>query len=65
MVATPKYIIKASISFIVVINGPDADAGSIFNLLSISGTNVPIIADTAIELKIAINTICAISIGLC
>ena len=36
-----KYINKPIISFTVVIKGPVASAGSIFNLSKINGTNVP------------------------
>ena len=41
MLAKPKYINNDNISLIVVINGPDATAGSIFKLFINKGTSAP------------------------
>jgi hypothetical protein len=44
-------------SFIVVIKGPVANAGSILYLLSTKGTMVPSMAETTITLKSAVATV--------
>ena len=41
VVARPKYIKTDVMSFKVVINGPEATAGSIFNLFIKSGMSAP------------------------
>ena len=52
-----KYISNPIISFNVVMKGPEAIAGSKFNLLMIKGTTDPITADTLSVSKIEIPTI--------
>lgn len=41
--AIEKYVIKEKISFTVVINGPEATAGSSLHLYKMSGMTVPAI----------------------
>ena len=64
-----RYINNPMMSFTVVINGPVANAGSIFNLSSSKGTNVPkdeakMITAKRAELTVSVsaNESCAIKL---
>ncbi len=49
---------------VVIMGGPEADAGSISNLCNVIGTKAPIVDDILIARNIAMPTTCAILSGL-
>src|SRR3990172_3163620 len=55
-VATARYMVNPTISVSVVTTGPDAMAGSIFNILNITGIIVPSADATIIDVIIALPT---------
>jgi len=57
----PKYIIRTTISTIVVINGPDTTAPSIFLLSAIIGIHTPSILPIKIEIINVNDVIVAIN----